>query len=624
MSDNIPKNQLNTLKEEANSLIKQGKYRLATKCYFKALKTNRDDAELLNMLAITLKLMKKNIFSIRIIKKAHQLSPDSVVILNNMGTIFFSMNELSQAKISYERALSLQANLKDVAINLCRIYNRESNPQKGLALIEKQLNFYPEDKVLILQKGLQLAILHQYQSAFDILSAQLIENQDNETFLFSLAVCCYNINQFFEAAELFKRCIEKNKNNASYWSYFAVTQKHLKNRNYLEEIKCFRKAIALTSNNFLPCQNMANTLISADKLVMAEKILSHIIENNPQFTEAFVSLGYVHQLCGRFELAEENYLMAINKNAELAGSHTNLGLLYLSLGKFEQGWKEYEWRWQHADLQDIKSNFTGQRWQGESLDNKTLMIFTEQGFGDTIQFVRYLPLINKGSGKIIIECREPLVELIKTAKGIDSVVPRIKPFPTHDFYLPLMSLPQLFKTNLQNIPNKVPYLTVDQAKLKYWENYFLQYDHTFKIGISWAGNPQHKHDRYRTIEPALFSQLKTNDNVTLFSLQKDIPDDVCKQYGFINLADQLNDFTDTAACLTALDLIISVDTAIVHLAGALNLPVWTLLGFYCDWRWLKKRTDSPWYPSMRLYRQPTRHDWKTPFEQIKVALIQHI
>lgn len=620
MSDNIPEKQLNNLKEKANSLIKQGEYRLAIKYYLQGLKTNRDDAELLNMLAVTLKLMKKNIFSMRIIKKAHKLSPNSVVILNNMGTILFSMNELTQAKISYERALSLQPNLKDTAMSLCRIYNRESNPQQGLTLIEEQLNLYPEDKALTLQKGLQLAILHQYQAAFDILSAHFIENQENENFLFSLAVCCYNLNKFFEAAELFKKCVEKNKNNASYWNYFALTQKHLKNRSYLEEIRCFRKAIALASNDFLPYQNIANTLISADKLVMAEKLLNHIIENNPQFTEAYVSLGYVHQLCGRFQLAEKYYLEAINQSADLAGTHTNLGLLYLSLGNFEQGWKEYEWRWQHADLQDIKSNFKGQRWRGESLENKTLMIFTEQGFGDTIQFVRYLPLINKSNGKVLIECREPLVELIKTAKGIDGVVPRVKPFPTYDFYIPLMSLPQLFETNLQNIPNTVPYLTVDQAKLKYWQSYFSQYGNKLKIGISWAGNPQHKHDRYRTINPELFSQLKINDNVSLFSLQKNISDDVCTQYGFINLADQLNDFTDTAACLSALDLIISVDTAIVHLAGALNLPVWTLLGFYCDWRWLKERTDSPWYPSMCLFRQPSRHNWKTPFEQIKAAL----
>jgi len=614
------KKSINELTTLAASLLDKKQFRAAAKIYLKACKLSPDNYKLLNMLSISLKLIKKNKWALQIMEKVNHLNPNDPFILNNLGTMYLDIKEKQKARACFETALSLKPDFNDVAVILAKIYNNDKQFDKTVALMDKQLALTPDDKKILLNKAFALTILQQYQQAFTIFLSVIPEFQNDVNFVYYMSVCAYNLRKFAEAATLFQKCISLDPNNATYWNYLGVTQKNLKNRNYLAEVRYFRKGIHLEPDNINIYHNLANTFIAADKLAIAKKILLSICENDSTFFEAFVSLGYVYHLLGDYSQAEKYYRSSLQHSPNNPDAHANLALLMLSLGDFDNGWDEYEWRWQHKALSDIKSKFTDVCWQGETLDNKTLVIFTEQGFGDTIQFVRYLPLINKGTGKIIIECRDPIVDLIKTVKNIDHVIPSDSPVPKHDYYVPLISLPKIFNTNINSIPNDVPYLLINPQKQKTWAEYFSQYPNKFKIGITWAGNPRHRHDRYRTIKPKFFQQLKMNDKVVLFSLQKDDVNLHHKTYGFVSLAEQLHDFTDTAACIANLDLIISVDTAIVHLAGALNLPVWTLLGFYCDWRWLKERTDTPWYPSMRLFRQPKRHDWESVFDKVKQEL----
>jgi hypothetical protein len=270
----------------------------------------------------------------------------------------------------------------------------------------------------------------------------------------------------------------------------------------------------------------------------------------------------------------------------------------------------------------VPPDFPQPQWQGDDLAGRTVLVHAEQGFGDTLQFVRYLDRARGANGRVILVVPAPLERLLRPLPGV-TVLPAGAPLPAFDVHLPLMSLPRVFGTRLDTIPAEVPYLSADPAAVAAWRERLAP--DALTVGLVWSGNPDHQYDGQRSIpvEP-LLAALQV-PGVAVYSLQKAVrPVDravPADRFGaVVDLAPKLSDFHDTAAAVTALDLVISVDTAVVHLAGALARPVWTLLPFVPDWRWLAGRDDSPWYPTMRLFRQPRRGDWTSVLARVHAAL----
>ena len=393
-----------------------------------------------------------------------------------------------------------------------------------------------------------------------------------------------------------------------------------------EAIACFEKLLKIEPARTEALFALGAALGSIDRENEAIDCYRKVLKIAPDHVYALNNLGSLLKEQGEVEQATDAYRKAIEISPDLAGSHWNLSHALLLTGDFEAGWKEFEWRlrkddWRMANLRPCKVPL----WKGESLAGKTLFIHDEQGLGDTIQFVRYFPMVKARGGDIIFETQESLIGLLKNFPGIDRLIPHSADgvLPTDmDFYVPLLSLPAIFNTTPDTIPDTVPYIHADADKTGYWQER-LSGD-GFKVGIVWAGGPKLLNDRNRSCRLRLFEPLAMIIGVWLIGIQKgnaaDQVDGLCAGIEMVNYGPELEDFTDTMGLIENLDLIISVDTAVAHLAGAMDRPVWLILPFSPDWRWFLKRSDTPWYPSMKIYRQENKGDWAPVFEGIKKDL----
>jgi hypothetical protein len=292
----------------------------------------------------------------------------------------------------------------------------------------------------------------------------------------------------------------------------------------------------------------------------------------------------------------------------------------LLIGDFRRGWPEYEWRLKTNSMAEPPSGKP--RWNGEPLKNKTILVEAEQGHGDTIQFVRYLPRVKALGATVILGCQPTLRNLLTEAVGADRVLSQGDLAPPFDTETTLLSLPGIFQTLPKTIPTEVPYLRVPQGSGAQAKTAIAQHAGTFRVGLVWAGGIYTKNP-HRSVRMEQFSALFDIEGAKFFSLQKGKASAELKTFPQVAIADldrYLGDFSDTAAAIQEFDLVISVDTAVAHLAGALGKPVWTLLPFVPDWRWMLEREDSPWYPTMRLFRQPRPGDWASVIKRVSEEL----
>ncbi len=314
---------------------------------------------------------------------------------------------------------------------------------------------------------------------------------------------------------------------------------------------------------------------------------------------------------------------AIALNPDLAIAHSNLSLVLLTFGHFEEGWREHEWRLKCGPKFRPRLFHQGQ-WNGEDIAGKTILLYAEQGFGDAIQFARYAPLMADLGAKVVLECHPELVQLFTSLRGIERLVAAGEPLPDFDFHCPVLSLPLAFERRLKIIPAQVPYISPGPQLIDQWKRRIGPKTDAFKAGIVWAGRPTHTNDRHRSMKLRQFAPLAGIEHLEFYSLQKGpaTTEMASAPPGFrlYNFTSDLADFVDTAAMIANLDMIIAVDTAVAHLAGALGKNVWVMLPYAADWRWLRGRNDSPWYPTMRLFRQKSWGDWDGVVGEVRQAL----
>ena len=349
----------------------------------------------------------------------------------------------------------------------------------------------------------------------------------------------------------------------------------------------------------------------------AINVLEQVINTEPDNADAQNSIAYAYSQKGELERAIKHYEKAINLNGSFAKAHFNLGMTLLKNGDLKRGFAECEWRWQTAEFTPLKCPHA--RWKGEDISNRILLVHTEQGAGDAIQFVRYISLAAKRCQSIILVCPLKLIPLFKNIPEIDKLMPpgelQLSEF---DVYVPLMSLPYIFDTTLETIPVNIPYLKSTNV------NHINIPDTQYKVGIVWSGSPTHKNDFNRSCEITDFLPILQVPGVKFYSLQKgerrkeltQVPSNIQIK----DLSSQLNNYADTAAVIEQLDLVITVDTSVAHLAGALGKNVWTLLCFNPDWRWLQDTENTPWYPTMKLFRQPQSREWQKVIEKVQAQL----
>ena len=409
----------------------------------------------------------------------------------------------------------------------------------------------------------------------------------------------------------------------------------------LEAITLCEQAIAINPNFTEAHNNLGTNLAHLEQNERAVKPLKRAIELKPDFTDAHFNLGLVYYRLKQFDLAEEEFNIVIHQQPEHAGVYYNLSLLKLLHGEFETGLPMYESRWKDKQANLQIKNFKEPLWLGvENIQGKTILLHAEQGQGDFIQFCRYALEVEKLGATVILEVPAILFELAKTLSDNFTCVIKDTPLPAFDLHCPLLSLPLAFNTRLESIPAKVPYLKAPENKKLLWNNKLgdnqfgdnklgkskLGKSKLTRIGIVWSGTTLHLNDHNRSISLSQLGSL-FNLSAEFHVLQKEIR---ASDEGALKLLQTFNhvkvhqydlhDFVDTAALISEMDLVISVDTSVAHLAGALAAPVWVLLSYIPDFRWLLDREDSPWYPTARLFRQTKQGDWAEVIERVIQAL----
>ncbi|MGH7079509.1 MAG: tetratricopeptide repeat protein [Acetobacteraceae bacterium] len=378
----------------------------------------------------------------------------------------------------------------------------------------------------------------------------------------------------------------------------------------------FRRAIALDPLYPAARNNLAVLLTDQGRFALALAESGEVLQQKPFDVAAETNCGNALAALGRCAEAEGHYRRALQIAPDEAEIHYNLGLALLLDGRFREGWAEYEWRSRRRGART--RSLPAPLWSGEPLGGRVLLVHAEQGFGDTIQFCRFIPLL--GGDRVVLEVPRPLARLVASLPGIESVIASGDPLPPFDLHCPMLSLPHRIGTTLETIPRSVPYLFAAPGSAAIWHRR-LGGARKLKIGLAWAGNPEYPADRRRSIEPTLLKALLETQGASFISLQPGAPPAGMSVLAF---PDEIRDFADTAALIAALDLVISVDTAAVHLAGALGKPVWLLNRFDTCWRWLRERTDSPWYPTLRQFRQSQPGDWRGVMEAVEAALARVI
>ncbi len=379
----------------------------------------------------------------------------------------------------------------------------------------------------------------------------------------------------------------------------------------------FRAVLAVDSKRVDARRALAECLLKAGRQDLAEQELARVIRQDPRSLEAHQLLGHIFYSQGRWG----DFQTEIDRYRALDPSCTYLefeqGFLDLLFGRMPQGWKGHEARLRIPGLVGPVRTFSQPAWQGESFAGKTLLLCYEQGLGDTLMFIRYAPRVKALGGQVILEAQPSLAAVAATCPGVDRVIPRGEPLPTFDLHASLLSLPWLFRTELSSIPAEIPYLDVPPQvpNRQVLSELLALTQGRIRIGLVWAGNPGHKRDGERSIPAATLAPLAALPGVAWFSFQlgrtdaPPLPD-------LVRLGPLLSDFSDTTYALSGMDLVITVDTALAHLSGALGIPTLLLLTFQPDWRWMLDREDSPWYPSLHLYRQPEAGDWDSVIRRL--------
>ena len=612
---------------------------------------------------------------------AAAMNPGAAEPLFMLGTLLLGQGDLEAAANCYQNAVMLDPGYVDAFVNLSVVRHQQHRLPEAVAACQRGLKLQPYQSDLNQNLGLALCELGDFEGAVAAYRLALTQRLADPVLYYQLGIALYRQGQLDEAAAHVERALtlqsgfpaahlalgdilsDRGDDNGAVAHYRAavgldpgLVQAHFMLGRALaklgsldealahcrqaqalqpgdpaghyhlgvvlekagaeaEAVQCYEQALRLNPNVAEAHYALGRVLQSRCDWSTAVARFERAISLRPNFAEAYLGLAISLEALGRAAEAMVRLKKALALAPNSAETHATFATTLLRRGEFAEGWHEFEWR---QRLEEAMSAPRPQpRWNGEPLAGERILLSSEQGHGDTLQFVRYAPLIAKMGGRVVLEVQPELQPLLSRMPGVEQVVSTGAAPPDIVWQCPLMSLPFVLGTELKTVPAAVPYLIVDTAKAWSWAER-LNGD-GLRVGLVWAGNPRHKRDRERSIDIAALAPLGDVPGVRLFSLQigaRALNSAPPPGLQLTDLGPDLASWDDTAAAVSTLDLIISVDTAVAHLAGALGKPVWVLLPHIADWRWLSDRHDSPWYPTARLFRQPCPGCWDAVLKRV--------
>ncbi len=576
--------QIDEQLQEAIKCHQNGDLDKAEPIYMKMLEAQPDNLDALFLLG-TLSFQKLDFGkAVSLLNKALVISPESAEIYNNLGNVYREQGITDKAIACYLNALTLKQDFAEAHNNLGVAWTNSGKFAAAGASFKKAVHICPEYSEAYNNLGNAYLEQGMFDQAVPCFQKAITVKLDYMEAHYNLGIAFYEQGRYDEAIARYEHAIELNPKYAEVYNNLGVV---LNVKGRVEEaITNFERAVSI----------------------------------KPNHVDAYYNLGNAFWAIGKHDDAIKSYGKALEFDPDHTEARWNMALVLLLTGNYKKGWAEYEVRFDRK--KPPPRNFEQPKWDGSPLEGKTILIHAEQGFGDTFQFARFLPLVKAKGGNVIFKCQKELSPLLKNCKGFDSIIESLDngacpvKFDTH---MPLLSLPGQLQIELDNLPAEIPYIFADPELENEWQTK-LQHDNAFKVGIVWSGNQTFAYQIDRECSLADFEPLSQITGVALFSLQKGAgagqalnPLDGMK---IKNLDKDIKNFSDTAAIINNLDLVISVDTAVAHLAGALGKPVWALIPYAGDWRWMLDREDSPWYPGMRLFRQKTSGNWKTVISRV--------
>lgn len=607
----------------------QGEMKAAAADYRRAMALRLDYAEPVINLARALRLLGRLEQACVVGRRAILLAPERIEGPLNLAHALLDLGRFAEAQVFYRRALVFQPDHPEAISHLSRVAHASGNARAVESALRRAMRVEPfnpdHPKVL----GDACLRWQSPIAAASFYRRTIILQPEQPEALNGLGSACLLQKRFVEAKPFYRRAMLLQPDYPSPYNNLANALWEVGLAD--EALACYRQAIALKPDHSDAYANLGHAIrtraVRMADYAEAEALCRRALRLDPRHPAAGNNLGIVHLSRSELDMAESCFRRVLANSAENADAHFNLSLVLLKAGALAEGWEHYEWRWQTGQLP--LPSLSCPRWQGEPLDGRTILLYAEQGHGDTLHFVRYAPLVAQRGGRVILTVQPGLVRLLERLPGIASVHASNDPLPAFDVQAPLLSLPRIFGTTLETIPAKEAYLAADPADVKSWQRRNPIHGGV-RIGLVWSGDPRphllhaNATDQRRSMKLAQMAPLAAAHGAVFFSVQKGKAGEQARTppAGMIvvDLMDEVHDFADTAALIATLDLVICVDTSVAHLVGALGKPVWLLSRFDGCWRWLTNRHTTPWYPSMRLFHQTEPGDWTPVMARVAEAL----
>jgi tetratricopeptide (TPR) repeat protein len=555
----------------------------------------------------------------KLYRRTLEMAPQHADALHLLGVLVAQRGEYEPALALLGRAVTVLPTVAEFHRHLADTLALAGRHELALESYRRAIQINASDLGSYIGASRTLATLSRNEEAIEYLQRAVCLAPHNVPALTDLGVLLARTGRFGDAVSFLQRAVSLKPDFAEAWPSLADAL--LRVGRYEESREAGRRGIELAPQDTWARMAYGNSLqVTADFQGAAEQY-RELLRIDPNYADAQNNLGLTLLKMGEAQEARRIFDEGVGRWPDHIDLRANRSLAILTLGELELGFKEYESRWLSGPFKNAPRP-AQPRWDGSDLGGKTILLTSEQGSGDTIQFIRYAKLVRDRGGRVLVSCNAELKSLLETAPGVDQVFAYGSGAPPEmDVYAPMASLPFLLGTTLETIPADVPYLKADPARVEKWREKLAGGDE-LKVGIAWAGSPAHQNDRARTCRLEEFSILAKIEGTRFFSLQKGEAARALagSNLPIIPLGDDLIDFAETAALLEVLDLVISIDTAVVHVAGALARPVWTLLARGPDWRWMLEREDTPWYPTMRLFRQHELGQWGPVFQRVAEEL----
>ncbi|HVT96093.1 MAG TPA: tetratricopeptide repeat protein [Acidobacteriaceae bacterium] len=549
--------------------------------------------------------------------EALRLRPDRADTHCNLGNVYLELGEAEEARACFERALALRPDFVEAETNLGNVDLKQGRLEQAAEHYQRAVTLDPNRAEVHNNLGNALRGLDRIEESVAAYDRALALKPDYANAWNNRGAVLQGLGRLEEAAAAHARAVELNPRDAGAWNNLGVAWRE---QGQLETaMQCHQRALALDANYAEAHNNLGVVYRDLGRLDEAAACHERAFALKPLYAEAESNLGNVRRSQCRLVEARACYERALALKPDAVDPAWNLCLVDLLEGNFERGWREYEVRKQRK--RNAPRVFDAPLWRGEELNGARILLHAEQGLGDTLQFLRYVPMVQARGGRVVLDVQGQLRRLAGELPGLEAVTASGENLGEFAWQCPLMSLPLAFATVMDTIPAAVPYLKVPEearraADALPWENGRL------RVGLVWSGNPKYSDDRARSVPLAMMNSLFAIEGVRWFSLQLGPAAEKLaeSEAPITDLRPAIGDMADTAALVERLDLVITVDTAVAHLAGALARPVWVLLPFAPDWRWLLEREDSPWYPTARLFRQPQPGDWESILERVRTDL----